>query len=60
MKDGSRVLVGSRASIRGKSILRRVGIILGVGGTMSMLYFCSYSEEYGGEAISRVDNGNMI
>ena len=59
MKDGSGVLVGSGASIRGKSVLRRVGIILGVGGTGSMLYFCRYSEEHGGEAVSRAEDGNM-
>ncbi len=59
MKDGSGVLVGSGASIRGMSVLRRVGIILGVGGTLSMLYFCRDSEEHGGGVVSRADDGNM-
>ncbi len=60
VKDRSGVLVGCGPSIRGKSILRRVGIILGVRGTVSMLYFCRYSEEYGREAVLRVDDKNII
>jgi hypothetical protein len=60
VKDGSGVLVGSEASIKGKSVLRRVSITLGVEeGTVSMLYFDRYSEEHGKEAVSRADDGNI-
>lgn len=49
--------MGSGAAITGKSVVRRVGIILGVGGTASMLDFL-YSEKHGGEVVSRAEDGN--
>jgi hypothetical protein len=60
VKDRLGVSVGSRASIRGRIVLRRVGTILGVKRTMSILYFYKYSEEHGKEAVSRADDRNII
>ena len=60
MKDKSRVLINNKAFIKKKSILRRVGIILRVRETMSILYFYNYSEEYNKETVLKAEDKNII